>query len=188
MDRPEWTAVNPLNGDVYLTLTHNGSRTEPNAPNPRIQNRHGHIVRWHDTNDQMLAVIPASLVDPQGRQVPLNVQTQGELRRIFVGPNGCEATGLAFTPDNRTMFVNIQHPANWPYADDGRHACRAGRHPGTPARRHRGDPAYRRRGTGGLSPATARCMPWQDAMVCSGPFFFSRRGASGRGETRQSLS
>ncbi|HLV16262.1 MAG TPA: PhoX family phosphatase [Pseudomonas sp.] len=189
MDRPEWTAVNPLNGDVYLTLTNNSSRTEPNAANPRIQNRHGHIVRWHDsddqrsfvwdifvfganagadpelnrsgltdlnqfaspdgmafdsrgvlwiqtdngektltdyTNDQMLAVIPANLVDQQGREAPLNVQTQGELRRFFVGPNGCEVTGLAFTPDNRTMFVNIQHPANWPHSDDATQATPAG--------------------------------------------------------------
>ncbi len=52
MDRPEWTAVNPLNGDVYLTLTNNSSRTEANAANPRTQNRHGHIIRWHDSADQ----------------------------------------------------------------------------------------------------------------------------------------
>src|SRR5690606_29657864 len=52
MDRPEWTAVNPLNGDVYLTLTNNSSRSEANAANPRTQNRHGHIIRWHDSADQ----------------------------------------------------------------------------------------------------------------------------------------
>ena len=23
---------------------------------------------------------------------------------------GCEITGIAFTPDNRTLFINIQHP------------------------------------------------------------------------------
>ncbi len=34
----------------------------------------------------------------------------GELVRFFVGPDGCEVTGLAFTPDMRAMFVNIQHP------------------------------------------------------------------------------
>ena len=34
----------------------------------------------------------------------------GELQRFFVGPSGCEVTGLAFTPDMKTMFVNIQHP------------------------------------------------------------------------------
>jgi hypothetical protein len=27
---------------------------------------------------------------------------------------GCEITGCAFTPDGRTMFINIQHPGESP--------------------------------------------------------------------------
>lgn len=55
MDRPEWTTVNPLNGDVYLTLTNNSARTpdKVDAANPRGPNRHGHIIRWHDSDDQL---------------------------------------------------------------------------------------------------------------------------------------
>lgn len=34
----------------------------------------------------------------------------GEIRRLFTGVNDCEITGLAVTPDQRTMFINIQHP------------------------------------------------------------------------------
>jgi len=34
----------------------------------------------------------------------------GEIRRFATGPVGCEMTGLAFTPDQRTFFVGIQHP------------------------------------------------------------------------------
>jgi secreted PhoX family phosphatase len=34
----------------------------------------------------------------------------GEIRRFLVGPSGCEITGLTFTPDRKTMFVNVQHP------------------------------------------------------------------------------
>lgn len=34
----------------------------------------------------------------------------GEIRRFLVGPSGCEITGLTFTPDGKTMFINIQHP------------------------------------------------------------------------------
>jgi uncharacterized protein len=45
-------------------------------------------------NNQMLACDPAT----------------GEVRRFLTGPVGCEITGLALTPDGRTMFVNIQHP------------------------------------------------------------------------------
>jgi len=34
----------------------------------------------------------------------------GEVRRFLVGPRGCEITGLTMTPDQRTMFINVQHP------------------------------------------------------------------------------
>ncbi len=36
--------------------------------------------------------------------------TTGEVRRFLVGPNSCEVTGVFTTPDERTMFVGIQHP------------------------------------------------------------------------------
>jgi secreted PhoX family phosphatase len=72
-------------------------------------------------NNQMLAV------DPE----------VGVFRRFLTGPRGCEITGFHTTPDNRSAFVNIQHPgetpgdrsnpdnprsfSNWPdYAADGR--------------------------------------------------------------------
>jgi secreted PhoX family phosphatase len=45
-------------------------------------------------NNQMLAVDPLS----------------GEVRRFLTGPNGSEITGIAMTPDGKTLFVNIQHP------------------------------------------------------------------------------
>jgi uncharacterized protein len=38
-----------------------------------------------------------------------DVQTK-EIRRFLVGPSGCEVTGITWTPDRKTMFVNIQHP------------------------------------------------------------------------------
>ena len=33
-----------------------------------------------------------------------------EIKRFLVGPRGCEITGVITTPDQRTMFVNVQHP------------------------------------------------------------------------------
>ncbi|MNL84381.1 hypothetical protein D3C87_2123280 [compost metagenome] len=41
------------------------------------------------------------------------------MRRFLVGPTECEITGIAMTPDNKSMFVNIQHPGDagnghWP--------------------------------------------------------------------------
>jgi secreted PhoX family phosphatase len=41
----------------------------------------------------------------------------GESKRFLVGPVGCELTGIAYTPDLTTFFVNIQHPTQaWPEA------------------------------------------------------------------------
>jgi uncharacterized protein len=37
-----------------------------------------------------------------------------EIRRFLVGPNVCEVTGVFVTPDERTMFVGIQHPGEAP--------------------------------------------------------------------------
>lgn len=68
MDRPEWAAVNPVNGEVYYTLTNNsnrrvapsGSQSAPDSANPRVYtddkdgvtsgpgNRNGHILRLRE--------------------------------------------------------------------------------------------------------------------------------------------
>lgn len=37
-------------------------------------------------------------------------QIEATLKRMLVGPRGAEITGLAETPDGRTLFVNVQHP------------------------------------------------------------------------------
>jgi len=64
-------------------------------------------------NDQMLAANPY-LRDESGAP---------ELRRFFTGVVNCEVTGVVTTPDQRTMFVNIQHPgegsggSTWPRLD-----------------------------------------------------------------------
>ena len=53
-----------------------------------------------------------------GQQKGLNDQMlvadihTGELRRLFTGVTGCEITGIAVTPDRRTMFINVQHPGD----------------------------------------------------------------------------
>ncbi len=40
--------------------------------------------------------------------------------RFLVGPTGCEITGLAYTPDLKTFFINIQHPTGtWPSSVQG---------------------------------------------------------------------
>ncbi len=65
MDRPEWAAVNPKNGEVYFTLTNNSAAnrtpTRVDAANPRAYmdvdgkkgagNPNGHIIRFRETGD-----------------------------------------------------------------------------------------------------------------------------------------
>lgn len=44
----------------------------------------------------------------------LNPETR-QSRRFLVGPDGCEITGLTYTPDLKTFFINVQHPGTgWP--------------------------------------------------------------------------
>ena len=49
-------------------------------------------------SNQMLACDPAT----------------GEMRRFLTGPTNCEITGCTFTPDSRTLFINVQHPGETP--------------------------------------------------------------------------
>ncbi|RBP43614.1 hypothetical protein DES53_10512 [Roseimicrobium gellanilyticum] len=171
MDRPEWVAVHPISGKVFVTLTNNSSRGEEsakiNSANPRTKNAFGHIISWDEAGGDAAAetfqwsifllagdptIPPAKdgepkvnikgdifgspdglTFDPRGI---LWIQTDvssskigqkdyknlgnnmmlaadpntGLVRRFLTGPKGCEITGLAFTPDLKTMFVNIQHP------------------------------------------------------------------------------
>ncbi|TIC79071.1 PhoX family protein [Crenobacter intestini] len=205
MDRPEWGAVNPVNGEVYMTLTNNSNRIaatatpapntsqlKPDAANPRYYedmkgttsqkgNPNGHIIRWREagnsgaatafawdiylfgaqadaaadvnlsgltnvndfsspdglyfdkrgmlwiqtddgaytdvTNCMMLAAVPGKVGDggkvtAAGGTATLKgaSATAGTVRRFLVGPKDCEITGIAVTPDAKTLFFNVQHP------------------------------------------------------------------------------
>ena len=195
MDRPEWGAVNPANGEVYMTLTNNSSRTASNTDtaNPRYYedlksgtttqkgNVNGHIIRWREagsdaaavtfawdiylfgaeataaanvnlskltdvndfsspdglwfdkngmlwiqtddgaytdvTNCMMLAAIPGKVGDGSAVTAASGMPTlkgadasATTVRRFLVGPKDCEITGIAMTPDRKTLFVNVQHP------------------------------------------------------------------------------
>lgn len=53
MDRPEWAAVDPITGTVFMTLTNNTKRKDSiNEANPRLNNAFGHVIRWDENDDQ----------------------------------------------------------------------------------------------------------------------------------------
>ena len=80
-----------------------------------------------DDDGQMFGSPDGIWADPDGR---VFVQTDGsqpggnndqmlvadpdtaKFRRLLTGVEGCEITGIAVTPDRRTMFVNVQHPGD----------------------------------------------------------------------------
>jgi len=55
MDRPEWGAIDPKNGQVYFTLTNNADRATTDKANPREKNRWGHIIRWTEQGNDPAA-------------------------------------------------------------------------------------------------------------------------------------
>jgi hypothetical protein len=172
MDRPEWVAIDPRNGEVYCTLTNNSARgvgANPgvDAANPRANNVFGQIIRWKERSDfdatrftwnhLVLAGDPSNArPDARGnirgdlyacpdsiafdQRGVLWIQTDahaaqlnqgemanignnqmlacdvatGETRRFLTGPANCEITGCTFTPDGRTLFINVQHPGETP--------------------------------------------------------------------------
>ncbi|WP_313325668.1 alkaline phosphatase PhoX [Sphingobium yanoikuyae] len=178
MDRPEWITVAPNKQAIFVTLTNNSGRRVTDAPDPRVTNLHGHILKFRENGDSPLATAftweifllagnPALAednlkgnisgdyfsspdgirIDPQGRlwvQTDHNLtgnagtlngaatnmtgafgnnsmyyidQTSKQSKRFLVGPAGCEITGIAYTPDLKNFFINIQHPTgNWPVA------------------------------------------------------------------------
>ncbi len=146
MDRPEWTTVHP-DGEMYVTLTNNSRRTEPNAPNPLVPNPNGHIIKIQDRNQKVgrsfiwdfflvaddLAGTEEAFGSPDGLWADddgrIFVQTDGGQpdgmndqmlvfnpfgrgKRMFAGVTDCEVTGMAVTPDQEWMFINLQHPGN----------------------------------------------------------------------------
>ena len=60
MDRPEWVAIHPRTGEVFVSLTNNAQRGTPGRPdvdaaNPRAANLGGHIIRWTESGQDAAA-------------------------------------------------------------------------------------------------------------------------------------
>jgi uncharacterized protein len=179
MDRPEWITVNPLNGEVFVTLTNNSQRGQAgraesdmvDTANPRNDNVMGHIIRWREGNgtnssaegdaaaiefrwmhfalagdpnaakpehkgnikgdmygspdglkidagglmwiqtDISTSVMNKGPYTPVGNNMMLCADPKtGQTKRFLTGPSGCEITGITFTEDRRSVFINIQHP------------------------------------------------------------------------------
>ena len=100
MDRPEWIAVHPRNGEVYVTLTNNDRREtrEVDAANPRATNLFGHILRWREaggdaTAEEFAWDVFALAGDPQSADADKRGNIRGD---AYANPDG-----LWFDPAGR---------------------------------------------------------------------------------------
>ncbi|MFO6446247.1 alkaline phosphatase PhoX [Erythrobacter sp. NE805] len=132
MDRPEWTAVNPANGEIYLTLTNNNAAGRPvtgtDAANPRSYvepvgagtsagNPNGHIIRLRENGNLPTAtsftwdiyLFGADSIDADAQNVNLSGLTADN---DFSSPDG-----LWFArPQNPS---GVGRPLLWIQTDDG---------------------------------------------------------------------
>ena len=142
MDRPEWTAVNPVNGEMYCTLTNNSSRTPAttDAANPRAYtdpklpqgdvvnadpptstqatrgNANGHVIRLRETGDTTEATGFTWDIYAFGSGADLNAQN--------INLSGLDATNDFSSPDGLwfglpTNASGQASPIMWIETDDG---------------------------------------------------------------------
>ena len=94
MDRPEDIEPNGSNGRVYVMLTNNTRREEPNAPNPRIENAFGHIVEIAEQDGDFAATrgtweILVQCGDPSIAEVGATFSTATTENGWFGMPDNC---------------------------------------------------------------------------------------------------
>ncbi|CAN7326450.1 DUF839 domain-containing protein [Phenylobacterium sp. LjRoot219] len=133
MDRPEWVAVNPVNGEVYLTLTNTNASSRPitatDAANPRFYNDpkgaaaaaqtgnpNGHIIRLRETGDTSEATTFTWDIYAFGAGADLdaaNINISGlDASNDFSSPDG-----LYFS--RSTNPAGMVNPLMWLQTDDG---------------------------------------------------------------------
>ena len=74
---------------------------------------------WADPDGRLFIQTDGSQPEGANDQMLVADIETGELRRLFTGVAGAEVTGIAVTPDRRTMFINLQHPGNGDPAQTG---------------------------------------------------------------------
>lgn len=77
-------------------------------------------VVWIQTDSSAQNMASADWANIGNNQMVAADPSTREVRRFLTGPIGCEITAVQFTPDMRTMFVNIQHPGEAPLPHPGR--------------------------------------------------------------------
>ena len=130
MDRPEWAAVNPANGEIYVTLTNNTNAVRTLAstdgPNPRFYNDprtdgtaqrgnpNGHIVRLAEADSNPAGTAfrwDVFLFGARATADGANVNVSGlTAANDFSSPDGCwfsKATGLLWIETDDGAYTDV---------------------------------------------------------------------------------
>jgi len=67
---------------------------------------------WADPDGRIFVQTDGGQKDGLQNQMLVGDPATGEIKRLFTGVPGCEITGMAVTPNRKTMFINVQHPGN----------------------------------------------------------------------------
>lgn len=67
---------------------------------------------WADPDGRLFIQTDGGQKDGLNNQMLVVDPLTGDMRRLFTGVTSDEITGIAVTPDRRTMFINMQHPGN----------------------------------------------------------------------------
>ncbi|ESQ78325.1 PhoX family phosphatase [Asticcacaulis sp. YBE204] len=130
MDRPEWAAVNPANGEVYLTLTNTNAASRPitatDAANPRHYNDPvGTTANYGNPNGHIIRLKEASN-NPEATTFQWDIYLFGagaDLNATNINVSGLDATNDFSSPDglwfSRTSnAAGLVNPLLWIQTDD----------------------------------------------------------------------
>jgi secreted PhoX family phosphatase len=67
---------------------------------------------WADKDGRVFVQTDGEQPGKQNDQMLVANAATKQFSRLFTGVKGCEVTGVAVTPSQKTMFVNVQHPGD----------------------------------------------------------------------------
>ena len=117
MDRPEWVAVHPQTGEVFVTCTNNTKRTAENinAANDRVDNGFGHIIAWLEASNDAASQaftwkIFVACGDPSLEKADKKGNIKGDL---FACPDGLCFDHRGFLWIGTDMFCDVLNKGDY---------------------------------------------------------------------------
>ncbi len=126
MDRPEWGAVDPLDGSVYLTMTNNTAsgrslasldaanprhyndpKTVGGTTTPQFGNPNGHIVRWKEASPEATTFMWDVFLFGARAGSPSNVN----LSNLTADNDLSSPDGLWFSPASKILWIQTDDNA-----------------------------------------------------------------------------